>query len=226
MSQQNQRRFQLTDEISSSITHAVGGYLGSAALVLLVVFAVQSGTQVPWKIVSGVIFASTVIILYSASTIYHAVTNARMKEICRACDQMAIYALISGTYTPLCLVTLRPERPVLSWVVFSVVWALTVAGILFKVFTVNMPEVGKIKYFTTVTYLAMGWFGLVLLQPLWSVFPLMGVVWIVLGGVFYSIGVIFYLLKIMPFHHTAWHLFVLAGTICHFFAILFYVMMA
>ncbi len=225
MSQPNQssgkKRFQLADEISSSVTHALGGYLGSAALVLLVVFAVQSGTQVPWKIVSGVIFASTVIVLYSASTVYHAVTNVRVKTICRACDQMAIYALIAGTYTPICLVTLRPEYPMLSWAVFLFVWSLTLAGIVFKLLVRR-----KKKHVTTLTYLAMGWFGLVLIQPLWSIFSTMGLVWIVLGGVMYSIGVGFYLLRIMPFHHTVWHLFVLAGTVCHFFAILFYVIMA
>lgn len=222
MSQQKQKKFQLADEISSSVTHALGGYLGSAALVLLVVFAVQSGTHVPWKIVSGVIFASTVIILYSASTLYHAVTNARIKEICRDYDQMAIYALIAGTYTPLCLVTLRPAYPVLSWTVFVTIWALTLAGIVFKILFARR----KLKYVTTFTYLAMGWFGLVLILPLWDILAPMGIFWIVLGGMLYSIGVGFYLLKIMPFHHTVWHIFVLGGTICHFFAILFYVMMS
>jgi hemolysin III len=140
--------------------------------------------------------------------------------MCRAYDQMAIYALISGTYTPLCLVTLRPEYPVLSWTVFIIIWSLTVAGIVFK-----LLSKGDMKYLTTFTYLAMGWFGLVLIMPLWGIFSPAGIMWIVLGGVMYSIGVGFYLLRILPFNHTVWHLFVLAGTICHFFAILFYVMM-
>lgn len=221
MEPKNRNRFYLVEEISNSITHALGGYLGAAALVLLVVFAVQSETQVPWKVVSGTIFASTIIILYSASTIYHAVTHQRAKEICRACDQMAIYVLIAGTYTPFCLVTLRQDYPILSWAVLGFVWGLTLAGIIFKI-----VSKGKMKFVTTTTYLTMGWFGIFLIQPLWNVLPLAGIIWLVLGGVLYSIGVVFYLLKIMPFHHTVWHLFVLAGTISHFFCILFYVMMA
>lgn len=210
----------LAEEISNALTHAVGGYLGAAALVLLIIFAIQSGEQVPWKVVSGSIFGATIIILYSASTIYHAVTNIRAKEICRAFDMMAIYALIAGTYTPFCLVTLRQINPILSWTIFGFVWGLTLAGIIMRIFATSLP-----RWFTTVPYLAMGWFGLVLLKPLYDNFPLIGIAWLVLGGVLYSIGVVFYLMKFMPFHHTVWHLFVLAGTICHFFCILFYVMM-
>lgn len=221
MEPKKRNRFHLIEEISNSVTHALGGYLGAAALVLLVVFAVQSQTQVPWKIVSGSIFASTIIILYSASTIYHAVTNEKAKEICRSFDQMAIYALIAGTYTPFCLVTLRQEYPVLSWSIFVFVWGLAILGIAFKI-----CAKGNLRFITTATYLAMGWFGIFLIQPLWNLFPFAGIVWLVLGGVLYSIGVVFYSLRIMPFHHTVWHLFVLAGTISHFFCILFYVMMA
>ena len=212
--------YNLAEEITSAISHGIGGYLGAAAVAILVLFAVFSDTQVPWKVVSGSIFGATMIILYSASTIYHAVTNYRIKEICRACDEMAIYALIAGTYTPFCLVTLRQSHPVMSWVILSSVWGMTIAGILFKIFTKR-----QFKYVTTITYLAMGWFGLVLVKPLSHHFEFGGIVWLILGGVLYSLGVVFFLWRRLPFNHAIWHIFVLAGTIAHFFCILFYVMM-
>lgn len=212
--------YHLPEEIVSAITHAIGGYLGAAAIVLLVMFAVWSGKQIPWKIVSGSVFGATVIILYSASTIYHAVTNFQIKEICRACDQMAIYALIAGTYTPFCLVTLRQSDPILAWTVFGFVWGMTLTGIVFKLFTKR-----QFKYVTTMTYLVMGWFGIVIIKPLYHSLSFGGIVWLVLGGVLYSLGVVFFLWRKLPFNHAIWHIFVLAGTIAHFFCILFYVMM-
>lgn len=213
-------KYPLVEELFNAFTHALGGYLGAAAIVLLVMFAVRSGESLPWKIVSGSIFGATIILVYTASTAYHAVTNLKAKEVLRACDQMAIYTLIAGSYTPFCLVTLRQGYPVLAWGIFVFVWLLTLAGILFKLLVKR-----KMKYVTTVTYLAMGWFGIFLVKPLYDTFPFDGVVWLVLGGVLYSLGVVFYLWKTLPFNHTVWHLFVLAGTIAHFFCILFYVMM-
>ncbi|MDR1270542.1 MAG: hemolysin III family protein [Planctomycetaceae bacterium] len=213
--------YYLTEEIANAITHAIGGYLGAAAVVLLVMFTIQSGTQVPWKIVSGSIFGAAIIILYSASTIYHAVTNYQIKEICRACDQMAIYVLIAGTYTPFCLVTLRQSHPVIAWTVFGSVWGLAIAGIIFKLFTKR-----QFKYITTITYLAMGWISVLILKPLYHFLEFGGIFWLVLGGACYSLGVLFFLWRKLPFNHTIWHFFVLAGTICHFFCILFYVIMA
>ena len=212
--------YYLAEEIVSAITHAIGGYLGAAALVLLILFAIGSGSQVPWKIVSGSIFGATIIILYSASTIYHAVTNDRIKEIFLSFDQMAIYVLIAGTYTPFCLVILRQSNPILSWTTLGFVWGMTIVGILFKLLTKR-----QFRYATTFTYLTMGWFGLVLLKPLSHVFEFGGLVWLVLGGVLYSMGVVFFLWRSLSYNHAIWHIFVLAGTISHFFCILFYVMM-
>lgn len=208
------------DELASSFTHALGGYLGAAAVVLLVMFAVISGDQVAWKVVAGSIFAATVVILYSASTLYHAVTDVRIKETLRAYDQMAIYALIAGSYTPFCLVTLRQSHPVLAWSILVSIWGMAFAGIAFKIIITK-----SMTYLTTATYLLMGWLGALLVIPLYEVFPFAGIVWLVLGGLFYSLGVVFYLWQTIPLNHTIWHLFVLAGTSCHFFCILFYVMM-
>ena len=212
--------YHLAEEIVSAVTHALGGYLGAAAIVLLVFFAVWSDTQIAWKVVAGSIFGATIIVLYSASTLYHAVTNHQIKEICRAFDQMAIYALIAGTYTPFCLVTLRQINPVLAWTIFGCIWGMTIAGILFKIFTTR-----QFRYVTTITYLAMGWFGLLLIYPLWQVGFYWGIFWVVLGGVLYSLGVVFFLWRSLPYNHAIWHIFVLAGTITHFFGILFCVMM-
>jgi hemolysin III len=135
---------------------------------------------------------------------------------------MAIYTLIAGTYTPLCLVTLRPAYPVLSWTVFICIWGMTIAGIAFEVKVKR-----QFRKLTAFTYLAMGWFGLMLLGYLLHCpdFALGGVVWLVLGGVLYSLGVVFYLRRSLPYNHAIWHVFVLAGTIAHFFCILLYVMM-
>ena len=220
MQNETKQKYHLPEEIVCAVTHALGGYLGAAAIVLLILFAVWSNAQVPWKIVSGSIFGATIIVLYSASAIYHAVTNHQIKDQCRSFDQMAIYALIAGTYTPFCLVTLRQDRPILSWTVFGIVWGITILGIVFEFFAKR-----QFKYLTTFTYLAMGWFGLVLLNPLSHMFKFGGLVWLVLGGVLYSLGVVFFLWRSLPYNHAIWHIFVLAGTISHFFCILFYVMM-
>ncbi|MDR3196318.1 MAG: hemolysin III family protein [Planctomycetaceae bacterium] len=214
-----ENNYHIGEEIANAVTHAVGGYLGAAAVVLLVVFAIWSDEQVVWKIVSGSIFGATIIILYSASTVYHAVTNVQVKEICRACDQMAIYALIAGTYTPFCLVTLRQTNLGLAWTVFGIVWGLTVLGIMFKVLIKH-----QFKYITTITYLLMGWCCLLIIRPLYYSLELGGILWLVLGGILYSLGVVFFLWQKLPFNHTIWHIFVLAGTACHFFCILYYVM--
>ena len=212
--------YHLAEEIVSAVTHAIGGYLGAAAVALFVLFAIWSDSQITWKIVSGSIFGATIILLYSASTLYHAVTNHQIKEVCRSFDQMAIYLLIAGTYTPFCLVTLRQGNPGLAWTIFGCIWGMTIAGILFKSFTKR-----QFKYVTTATYLAMGWFGLILIPPLSRVLDVGGLVWLVLGGVLYSLGVVFFLWRSLPYNHAIWHIFVLAGTIAHFFGVLFYVVM-
>ena len=212
--------YHLAEEIVSAVTHALGGYLGAAAVVLLVFFAIWSDSQIPWKVVSGSIFGASIIILYSASTLYHAITNHQMKSVCRSFDQMAIYILIAGTYTPFCLVLLRQSNPALAWTIFGCIWGVALAGILFELFAQR-----QFKYITTITYLAMGWFGLILIKPLSQVLGFGGFFWLILGGVLYSLGVVFFLWRSLPYNHAIWHFFVLAGTIAHFFCILFYIMM-
>ena len=212
--------YSVAEEISHSAIHAFGSHLGAAMLALLVVFGAQSGTQVPWKVVSGAIFGASIILLYTISSVYHAVTHTRAKQILEVCDHMAIYFLIAGSYTPLTLVTLRTSHPVIAWTVFGIVWGLTVAGVIFKLFTT-----GKWRFVSTLAYIGMGWMFVFAIKPLMDALPLAGLVWLVLGGVLYTLGTVFYLWRLMPFHHAVWHLFVLAGTFCHFICVLFYVMM-
>ncbi len=212
--------YSVAEEISHSAIHAVGSHLGAAMLALMVVFGAQSGTQVPWKVVSGAVFGASIILLYTVSSVYHAVINPRAKQILEICDHMAIYILIAGSYTPFALVTLRPQHPGIAWTIFGIVWGLTLAGAVFKIFTT-----GKWRFVSTLAYIGMGWIVAFAIKPLMETLPTAGLVWLLIGGGFYTLGTVFYLWRIMPFNHAVWHLFVLSGTICHFFCVLFYVMM-
>ncbi len=212
--------YTVPEEISHSAIHAVGSHLGAAMLALMVVFGVQSGEQVAWKVVSGAVFGGSIILLYTVSSVYHAVTHTRAKRVLKVCDHMAIYFLIAGSYTPFTLVVLRPEHPAIAWTVFGIVWGLTVMGVVFKVFFT-----GKLRVVSTLVYIGMGWIVVFAIKPLMATLPAAGLIWLLIGGLSYTLGAIFYLWRLMPFHHAVWHLFVLAGTLCHFFAVLLYVMM-
>ena len=212
--------YTITEEISHSAIHAIGSHLGAAMLALMVVFGAQSGTQVPWKVVSGAIFGASIILLYTVSSVYHATTNLRAKQILEVCDHMAIYLLIAGSYTPLMLVTLRPSHPVVAWTLFGIVWGLAIAGVIFKIFTT-----GKWRVVSTLAYIGMGWLVVFAINPLIETMPFAGLMWLLAGGGLYTLGTVFYLWRVMPFHHAIWHLFVLAATFCHFICVLFYVMM-
>jgi hemolysin III len=214
------RDYTVQEEISHSAIHALGSHLGAAMLALMVVFGAQSGEQVAWKVVSGALFGSSVILLYTVSSVYHAVTHPRAKQVLEVCDHMAIYILIAGSYTPFTLVTLRPGHPAIGWTVFGIVWGLTVAGVIVKVFTT-----GKLRGLSTLAYIGMGWIVVFAIRPLMDALPAAGLAWLLAGGLLYTMGTIFYLWRLMPFHHAVWHLFVLGGTVCHFFAVLLYVMM-
>ena len=215
-----ERDYSIAEEISHSAIHAIGSHFGAAMLALLVVFGAQSGTQVAWKVVSGAVFGATIILLYTVSSVYHAVTHQRSKQILEVCDHMAIYFLIAGSYTPFTLVTLRESYPVVAWTIFGIVWGLTIAGVIFKIFTT-----GKLRFVSTLAYIGMGWIFVLAIKPLMACLPAAGLVWLVIGGGLYTLGTVFYLWRLMPFHHAVWHLFVLAGTFCHFICVLFYVMM-
>ena len=207
------------EEIGNSVSHVVGSHLGAAMLALLVWQAVNSGTEVAWKVTSGSIFGASVILLYAVSSAYHAVSYVPAKRILQKLDHMAIYFLIAGSYTPFCLVSLRPDHPVLAWSIFGVEWAATVVGVFFKIWTA-----GKFKIFSTVAYVVMGWMAILAIVPLIRSLHGMGTMWLMVGGASYTLGSVAYVLDRLPYMHMVWHLFVLAGTICHFFCVLWHVM--
>ena len=206
--------YSFREELFNSITHGAGVILSIAALVLLIVFSSIYGNAS--HVVSCTIFGVTLILLYSASTLYHSIQKPQVKSVCKILDHSCIYLLIAGTYTPFLLVTLRG---VLGWTMFAVIWFLALAGVLFKVFFVN-----RFKMLSTIAYLLMGWIIIFAIKPLIDSLPSGGVVWLIAGGLAYSLGVIFYAWKKLPFNHAIWHLFVLAGSMCHFFAVIFYVL--
>jgi hemolysin III len=202
------------EEVASSITHALGGLLAVAALTLLVVFAVHAGD--PRRVVSVSVYGATLVFMYVASTAYHLVRPPRAKRVMRILDHASIYLLIAGTYTPVTLVTLRGGW---GWSLFGVTWGLAVAGVVLKAFFIDRHEL-----LSTVLYVAMGWVVLVAVKPLLASLPIGGVGWLVGGGVAYTAGVAFFVWDLLPFNHAIWHLFVLAGSICHFFCVLLYVL--
>ena len=206
-------RYTVGEEIANSITHGIGILLAIGGLGVLTGFASVHGDR--WHVVSCSIYAATMILLYSASTLYHIVQAPRAKSVLQIADHSAIYLLIAGTYTPFSLVSLRGP---LGWSLLALVWALAAAGILLEIKTGK-----RRKAFGTALYLGMGWIIVVAWRPLVASIGTGGMVLIVLGGLAYSLGVIFYAWKSLPYGHAIWHGFVLTGSILHFFSILFYV---
>jgi len=206
-------RYSTAEEIANSITHGVGLLLAMAGLATLVAFAVLRGTA--WHIVGCSIFGATLVLSYLTSTLYHSIPSVRAKSILRIFDHCAIFLLIAGTYTPLMLVNLRGPW---GWSILGVVWGIATLGIVFKVTMLR-----KWTVVSVVLYVAMGWVVVVATKPLLSAVAPGGLLLLLLGGLAYTGGVIFYGLRRMPYHHAVWHLFVLAGSVLHFFAVLFYV---
>lgn len=202
------------EELANSITHAIGVALSLAALVILVVYAAMQGDG--WKIVSFSIYGTSLVLLYTASTLYHSFTSERAKHYLKIFDHAAIYLLIAGTYTPFLLVMIRGAW---GWTLFGIIWGLAIVGIIFKLFFVH-----RFRIVSTIIYLLMGWLIIVAFRPLIANVPENGLYWLLAGGLSYSFGVIFYLWEKIPYHHAIWHLFVLGGSIFHFFAVLFYVL--
>ena len=207
------------EEVANAVTHVVGSHLGAAMLALLVWQGAVSGVDVGWKVTGAAIFGASVILLYAISSAYHAVMYPPARRVLHVMDHMAIFILIAGTYTPLCLVTLRPGHPVLAWSIFGIEWGAAVLGILFKLRTT-----GRFRYISTSAYVVMGWVAVAAIVPLVKSLNGVGTMWLALGGGLYTVGCAFYLWKSLPYAHMVWHLFVLAGTICHFFCVLWHVM--
>ena len=199
------------EEIANSVSHGVGFLAAVATIPILVISALNDGAA---AVVGASIFGATTALLYLASTLYHALAPNRAKRVFRIIDHAAIYLLIAGTYTPFTLGVLRGPW---GWTLFGMVWGLAVIGIFLK-------SVRGIRYprLSTIVYLAMGWLVLVAVKPLWNNVPAWGLFWLLAGGVAYTAGVGFYAADRRRYAHFVWHLFVLAGTACHFVAVLLY----
>ena len=205
----------LIEERANSITHGFGLLLSVAGLLILVASAGIYGDI--RRVACFSIYGGTLIILYAASTLYHAFPLGRTKDIFRIIDHSAIYILIAGSYTPFALISLRGAW---GWALFGVIWALALSGIVFTIFF----DINRSIVLSTIIYLIMGWLAVIAIKPILNNIPFNGIVLLIAGGALYTSGVIFHFFNKLPFHHAIWHLFVLGGSICHYFAILFYVL--
>ncbi|HEY0783443.1 MAG TPA: hemolysin III family protein [Thermoanaerobaculia bacterium] len=201
-----------SEEIAHSVIHGLGIVASIAGLAVLVAFAALRGDA--WVVAACSVFGTTLILLYVASTLYHSVTHARAKRVLQLLDHSAIYLLIAGTYTPFTLINLRGGW---GWTLFFLVWALALCGI-----ALTFLAFGRTRRLSLVLYLGMGWLILVAAGPLGRTVAPGGILLLVLGGAMYSLGVVFYVWRRLPFHHAVWHGFVLAGSVLHFFAVLLY----
>jgi hemolysin III len=206
-------KFTLIEEVLNSITHGIGILISIAGLVIMIVFSSLYGNAM--HIVSSAVFGLTLVFLYTASTLYHSSRSTELKHIFRIIDHSCIYALIAGTYTPFTLVILQGA---LGWTIFTVVWSLTIFGIIFKVFFTN-----RFNIISTLTYILMGWIIIFAIKSLLQALPAVAIAWIVAGGIVYTLGTIFYIWNKFPFNHAIWHFFVLAGSFCHFYAVMLHV---
>lgn len=204
----------LAEEIANSITHGIGTLLSVAGLTLLVTYSILGND--PWRIISASIYGTTLILLFLASTLYHSLQYSRVKKVFKLLDHCAIYLLIAGTYTPFLLVSMRGT---IGWLLLATIWFLALLGIIFKLTCIE-----RFKKLSLATYILMGWLIIVASKELVQNLSMEGLVWLVAGGILYTVGIIFYVWHRLPFNHAIWHLFVLGGSICHFFTIFFYVL--
>ena len=207
------KQYSTGEEIANSITHGIGIVLAIAALGILTVFAGAYGDV--RHVVSVSIYGTTLVLLYTASTLYHSIQNPHAKGILQVLDHSAIYLLIAGTYTPFTLVSLRGPW---GWWLFGVIWGFAVLGVVFQ-----LSLLRRWRAVSLCLYIGMGWVVVVAIKPLIVSVATGGIVFLVLGGLAYTAGILFYCWEKLKYHHAIWHLFVLAGSILHFFAVLFYV---
>ena len=201
------------EEVANSVTHGIGAALSVAGLVLLVVFAALRGTA--WHVVGCSIHGTTLVLLFNCSALYHLARRERAKRFFRALDHVAIFLLIAGTYTPFLLTTLRGAW---GWTLFGLIWGLCVLGT-----GCELLDARRFRVVSVPLYLAMGWLVLIAGRPLAQALARPGLVLLVAGGLCYTLGVPFYALHRVPFAHAVWHVFVLAGSVCHWFCVLLYV---
>lgn len=201
------------EEIANSITHGIGAFLSIVALIILIIVAGKHGDY--WHLISFSIYGSTLILLYLSSTLYHSFKSPRVKNLFARFDHISIFLLIAGTYTPILLTSMRG---ILGWTLFGIIWGLAIVGAVIR--SIYLYRFRKLM---VAVYLGMGWIFVLAGKQIIESLPSTSVVFLVLGGIAYSVGVIFYLWRKLPYSHGIWHLFVLAGSVLHFFAIYFIV---
>lgn len=200
------------EEQLNAWTHGLGAALGIAALVLMIVYA---DTTKPWTLFSVIVYGISIITLFLASTLYHSVKGEKRKHYFRIVDHVSIYLLIAGTYTPVLLIALTDS---LGWTLFWIVWGIAALGFILKLFFT-----GRFEVLSTLLYLVMGWLIVFDFSYLSDKLGSNGILWLFAGGLFYTIGIVFYAIQRIPYNHVIWHLFVLAGAICHFFMIFLFI---
>lgn len=202
----------LFEEKLNAWSHGLGAALGIAGLIVLIIY---NKSETPWSLFSVIVYGISIILLFSASTFYHAVKGKKRKHYFRIIDHISIYILIAGTYTPVLLITLPNS---LGWTLFWTVWGIAAFGVILKLFFT-----GKFELFSTLLYLVMGWLIVFDFANLTNAVGSNGVFWLFAGGLFYTVGILFYAIQKIPYNHVIWHMFVLGGAICHFFMIFGYV---
>lgn len=207
MRQQTQLEEQL-----NALSHGMAALLGIVALVLLVIF---NSNKTEYSLFSVIIYGISIIVLFSVSALYHAIKREKHKRVFRILDHISIYLLIAGTYTPVCLIALAQSK---GWYLFWVVWGIAALGLILKLFFT-----GRFEVLSLLLYLVMGWLVIFDFTYLSEVLSPQGILWLVAGGLFYTLGIVFYAIERIPYNHVIWHVFVLAGALCHFFMVFWYV---
>ncbi|WP_404397660.1 hemolysin III family protein [Idiomarina loihiensis] len=208
------KAYTVKEEVAHALTHGVGAVLSIAALIVMLVWTAAYGDA--WHVVASSIYGASLILLYTASTLYHAFPWPRMKAVFQQLDHAAIYILIAGTYTPFALINLRGGW---GWTLLGVAWGIALLGVILEL---GMKR--RIKWLSLSLYLGMGWMALIAIKPMLDNVDSGGLMLLVAGGLAYTLGVIFYVWKSLPYHHAIWHLFVLAGSVFHFFSIFYFVL--
>ncbi|MDD4085519.1 MAG: hemolysin III family protein [Acholeplasmataceae bacterium] len=202
------------EERLNAVTHGIGTVVAAIGLYLLVALAFRYGSL--WHVVSFSIYGTTLVLMYLTSTLYHSFRNERLKYLFKILDHSAIYLLIAGTYTPFALIILHGW---LGWTLLGIVWGLAILGVVLTIFYVQ-----RFRKLSTLCYILMGWLIILCVKPMLERLDVAGIVWLIAGGLFYSFGAIFYLMKRFPYNHAIWHLFVLAGSVSQFIAVVYYVL--
>lgn len=210
----NKRKYTLGEEIFNSTSHAIGAILSILALIIMIWLSVSTKNTV--GVISSIVFGFTLILLYTSSTLYHALTNKTAKKVFQIFDHCSIYLLIAGSYTPFALMVIGGSK---GWIIFGIIWLCAVLGII-----LNSINLKKFQLFSIVLYVGMGWTAIFYIKDIFASLDLGGIILLAVGGVLYTLGIIFYLVKKIKYFHSIWHLFVLAGSMCHVLCVILFVL--